>query len=521
MLADPVIAQPSNTITVKPTVSPVPPRGANAFEQILQSEQDATLPALQLSNADPAGAPPVAAIPPANLASESGATTPAKPARALRNDCHAASRQPADQAPEISNPTVDPGGAATVAALGLLPIRDNVAQPALPQAPPAASSAPSALLPPSASIAGSDPASSAAANQVASSSEAPDGTVNPGAGFATTAPAPAAPAVSASTRASVEAIQATTVAASTSPGLFNVPFDRGRDLHQTRATENPAQTRQTVPETGRRGGASQFAPQTVSSNDRQEEVPLLASPQAAETDGPRPRGPDSSSGITLRPVEAAADPNQSAAPFSSPLEQTVPVDMSAAMPDTASVVMAPHVPAARPVPPAQQVGSALLTLAKSSDGSQEMTIRLQPAELGRIQIRIARAVSGATLVEILAEKPATLLTLQRDQPQLHRTLDEAGIPAAGRAFTFHVVPPSQATNKDGSWSGLGGQHGPASQSAGGASTDGSSGGGRGDNAGRVPHSHSNRGRASNLAAMTSGSATTITQTIHIGIDITA
>ena len=72
-----------------------------------------------------------------------------------------------------------------------------------------------------------------------------------------------------------------------------------------------------------------------------------------------------------------------------------------------------------------------------------MTVRLRPADLGMVQVRIATAVSGATQIEITAENPATLRALQRDQPQLHRTLDDAGIPAAGRTVTFHVAPAVQ------------------------------------------------------------------------------
>jgi hypothetical protein len=123
------------------------------------------------------------------------------------------------------------------------------------------------------------------------------------------------------------------------------------------------------------------------------------------------------------------------------------------VPTTASIAASPS---AQHATAAEQVTSALLTLAKSAGGSQQITIRLHPDVLGMVQVRIARALSGTTQIDVTAENPATLLALQRDQPQLHRALDAAGIPQAGRTIAFHVVPTAQAAangNSSGSWPG--------------------------------------------------------------------
>jgi hypothetical protein len=133
--------------------------------------------------------------------------------------------------------------------------------------------------------------------------------------------------------------------------------------------------------------------------------------------------------------------------------------------------------------PTAQIGPALVTLAKTADGAQQITVRLHPAELGMVQVRIERAVSGLTQIDITADRPETLLALQRDQPALHRTLDHAGVPSAGRTVSFHAaVPPAPASSGGGpTTSGQGGgQHGAAGRSQyGNADADGSSGGGRG------------------------------------------
>jgi hypothetical protein len=97
-----------------------------------------------------------------------------------------------------------------------------------------------------------------------------------------------------------------------------------------------------------------------------------------------------------------------------------------------------------------QIGSALLTLGPAADGSQQMTLRLHPAELGVVQVQIGRSDTGAAHVEITAEKADTLQALLRDQPQLHRALDDAGVPAAGRTVTFHAAPIQSAAGGSGS-----------------------------------------------------------------------
>jgi hypothetical protein len=121
--------------------------------------------------------------------------------------------------------------------------------------------------------------------------------------------------------------------------------------------------------------------------------------------------------------------------------------------------------------PAAQVAPALASITQASDGSSRLTLRLDPAELGHVQIRIDRPQDAPARVEITADRPETLALLQRDQPQLQRALDQAGVPA-DRSLTFHA---------GGSGTGSGGTGG---QGAFGAGTSGQSGGGSQGWAGR-------------------------------------
>ncbi len=95
----------------------------------------------------------------------------------------------------------------------------------------------------------------------------------------------------------------------------------------------------------------------------------------------------------------------------------------------------------RDAAPAAQIAPALVSLVAHADGTQRLTMRLDPPELGQVQIRIERPPDAPARVDITVEKPETLTLLLRDQPQLQRALDQAGVPPDGRSVTFHVATP--------------------------------------------------------------------------------
>jgi flagellar hook-length control protein FliK len=92
--------------------------------------------------------------------------------------------------------------------------------------------------------------------------------------------------------------------------------------------------------------------------------------------------------------------------------------------------------------PAMQVAPALIALTRSN-GVESVTVRLQPAELGQVNIRVDRTIEGVAHVDITAERPETLQLLQRDEPRLQQALDQAGIQPSGRTVSFQVAAPEQ------------------------------------------------------------------------------
>ena len=221
------------------------------------------------------------------------------------------------------------------------------------------------------------------------------------------------------------------------------------------------------------------------------------------------------------------------APVPGPPQADTPQNLTAAPVALAPTPSVPEASATAPGPssnaatPAAQIAPTLLTLATTRDGTREMTVRLHPADLGMVQIRIETGPSGVARVEITAEKADTLQALLRDEPHLHRALDAAGIPSANRSVTFHIAPPvpvqpAQASSGSGASGQGGGQQAFAGRAnSGGADANGSSGGA---NAGSLPREakpwFGGRRHAGSPAPGEIASGAT-THRYRIGLDITA
>jgi flagellar hook-length control protein FliK len=130
------------------------------------------------------------------------------------------------------------------------------------------------------------------------------------------------------------------------------------------------------------------------------------------------------------------------------LQAAAPVSGHSALTTTAPQVAAPQAGAPQGASPAAQLAPALVQMAHTADGTQRLTVRLTPPDLGQVQIRIDRPTDAAAHVDITVEKPETLTLLLRDQPQLQRALDQAGVPAEGRSVSFHVASPEQSSRSE-------------------------------------------------------------------------
>ena len=90
--------------------------------------------------------------------------------------------------------------------------------------------------------------------------------------------------------------------------------------------------------------------------------------------------------------------------------------------------------------PTVQLGQALAAVHTRPDGTSQIRILLNPAELGSVQVRITRTHDGASSVSVAVERPETLRSLQTDLGHLHQALDRAGMPEQ-RSLELHLVSP--------------------------------------------------------------------------------
>ena len=113
-----------------------------------------------------------------------------------------------------------------------------------------------------------------------------------------------------------------------------------------------------------------------------------------------------------------------------------------ATPITASVPAYKHIPAT----PSDQVQIGIRQAVES--GTDRITIQLDPADLGRVEIRMDVADNGKTHLVFTADKASTLDALSRGAHGLERSLADAGIKADAGTMEFNLRQQPQFVNAD-------------------------------------------------------------------------
>lgn len=93
------------------------------------------------------------------------------------------------------------------------------------------------------------------------------------------------------------------------------------------------------------------------------------------------------------------------------------------------------------ISPTPQIAPVLVRLA-SAGAPGQISIRLTPEALGRVDITITRPPEGAARIVLSVERPETLLALRNDQVALSQALDRAGIPSIGRNISIELAAQS-------------------------------------------------------------------------------
>jgi flagellar hook-length control protein FliK len=104
---------------------------------------------------------------------------------------------------------------------------------------------------------------------------------------------------------------------------------------------------------------------------------------------------------------------------------------------TAPIAAATVAPQAQ-LAPIPLSGIPVLIAAKALEGGNHFDIRLDPPELGRIEVRLKVDRDGQVSSHLIAERAETLALLRRDQSGLERALQDAGLKTTGDGLQFSL-----------------------------------------------------------------------------------
>jgi flagellar hook-length control protein FliK len=94
-------------------------------------------------------------------------------------------------------------------------------------------------------------------------------------------------------------------------------------------------------------------------------------------------------------------------------------------------------------------GLAMEIAVSAQSGKSHFEIRLDPADLGRIDVRIDIDKTGQVTSHLTVEKPETLSMLRQDAPQLQRALDDAGFKTSDGGLQFSLRDQSSSGQNNG------------------------------------------------------------------------
>jgi flagellar hook-length control protein FliK len=87
--------------------------------------------------------------------------------------------------------------------------------------------------------------------------------------------------------------------------------------------------------------------------------------------------------------------------------------------------------------------------ARTQSGARQFDIRLDPPELGRVEVRLSIDATGKASAHLSADQPQTLDLLQKDAPMLARALRDAGLDVAQDGLNFSLRQQAQNQGQNG------------------------------------------------------------------------
>ncbi|MDO9411989.1 MAG: flagellar hook-length control protein FliK [Pseudolabrys sp.] len=148
------------------------------------------------------------------------------------------------------------------------------------------------------------------------------------------------------------------------------------------------------------------------------------------------------------PATPATDTSTTAAPKADlipPPTLNVAVPAHAVQATTAVAAANITAEASRPDAAVPVAGVAFEITSKITSGKNQFDIRLDPAELGRIHVRLDVDRDGNVVTHMMADRPDTLDMLRKDTAGLERALQDAGLKTSDNSLQFSLR--DQSTNQ--------------------------------------------------------------------------
>lgn len=164
----------------------------------------------------------------------------------------------------------------------------------------------------------------------------------------------------------------------------------------------------------------------------------LAQPQAdtAGSSNAQPAPADRTAALTTEKPAGQAAPQTGAPEGVQPVAAQPAAHASAANAQTAQPHPAVHVRVAAPHQVPDAVGMAISRHVNTE--ATEFTLRLDPADLGRVEVKLDIGKDGKAVVSIQADNASTFDLLRRDSQVLERALQDAGLKLDSGGLNFSL-----------------------------------------------------------------------------------
>jgi flagellar hook-length control protein FliK len=143
--------------------------------------------------------------------------------------------------------------------------------------------------------------------------------------------------------------------------------------------------------------------------------------------------PDAGSAAIAQPAPDGSSNPLTTASLATPISQAASANQAAPVVQTAAAAAAIVSQATVPIS-----GLSVAIAAHAEAGNNSFEIRLDPPELGRIDVRLDVDREGKVTSHVMVDRPETLDVLRRDAPQLQRSLEQSGLKTSDNSLQFSL-----------------------------------------------------------------------------------